>query len=276
MVDVTQEEIDNLARAAKLAKERAARRVKETAVGDAESEQKEVSADEYVTRFNRIRNRDASLVKEVRKDRIEKSLTEWRLKVGKRFADATTDTPEIINRVARIGTEFGSHKTSLILQGKTGSGKTWGAYSYINLALKAGRVTAGQVKFDTETGLLSKIASGGFKRSELLDELLNPRYQIYFVDDVGQGYFSREDSRTEVWYELVDHVYTHQLTLLITTNLPITESGLGNWIGFRAFDRLRTMVGTDGILEPSKINRRDAVLEANEATYNKQNNTGRR
>lgn len=268
MNEISKSELDALARSAEEAKRRAIKRSQQAMLG-APAEKKIVTPADYVTRYNRNLKRDTALVKEVKKERIEKSLIEWKGKVGKTFSEATTDIPEVINRVARIGDEYGSHKTSLVFQGRTGSGKTWQAYAYLNAALKAGKVTAGQIKFDTETALLSKIASGGFKRNELLEELLNPRFQIYFVDDVGQGYFSREDSRQEIWYELIDHVYTHQLTLLMTTNLPFTEDRLGSWLGFRGFDRLRTMVGRDGVLEPSKLNRRDAVLQANEQAYQK-------
>jgi DNA replication protein DnaC len=271
MTDISKEELEALAKAAEAAKQRAIRRAKETVFGDPTLVKKEVTPEEYKLRYTRIQKRDATLVKEVKQSRIDKSLAEWKTRVGKTFADATVDLPEVQHRVSRIGDSLGGHKTSLIFHGRTGVGKSWMAYAYINAALKAGKVSAGQIKFDTETGLLSKIASGGFKRAELLDELLNPRYQIYFVDDVGQGYFSREDSRTEVWYELIDHIYTHQLTLLITTNLPITDQGLGNWIGFRAYDRLVTMVGRDGVIEPSKVNRRAAVAEANEDAYKRQN-----
>ena len=108
----------------------------------------------------------------------------------------------------------------------------------------------------------------------MLDALLNDRNKIWFVDDVGQGFFNDPQKRAEVWFELLDHIYTHQLTLLITTNLsPFkTQNGtrsspLENWIGPRAFDRLRAIIGHDGLLEPSKVNRRDRVYEEQEKSY---------
>lgn len=151
---------------------------------------------------------------------------------------------------------------------------TWNAYSFLNLAIANGIATPGQIVADTETSVLGKITSAGYKKPEMLDALLNDRNKIWFVDDVGQGFFNDPQKRAEVWFELLDHIYTHQLTLLITTNLsPFkTQNGtrsspLENWIGPRAFDRLRAIIGHDGLLEPSKVNRRDRVYEEQEKSY---------
>lgn len=274
---INQEELVLLTREAEAAKKRARQKVLNEQANSQTPVKETVSAEEYVRRRNRQLYQDQRLVKEVQKDRIQKSLSEWQLKVGKTFANATVENPKIAERVARIGDEYGRHKTSFLFHGNTmGSGKTWHCYSYINLAIQSGKVTAGQIKMGTETDLLGRIAVGGYKRNELLEELTHPRFQIYFVDDVGQGYFSREDTRTEVWYELIDHVYTHQLTLLLTTNLPVTDQGLGRWVGRRAFDRLKTIIGTDGVIEPSKVNRREAVAEKNEQKYRTQMEVPRR
>jgi len=269
------EDLARLAQEAKDARARAAKRAQRYVDGKLVDPHKEdVSPQEYLTRLQRSMKRDSVLVKDVKQERIKSSLSDWKRKVGKTFAEATTDNPQVIERVSRIGTN-GGHKTSLLFQGNLGVGKTWTAYAYINLAIASGAVTAGQIIADTETSILSKIASSGFKRSDLLEELLNPRYQIYFIDDVGQGYFSREEGRTEVWYELIDHVYSHQLTLIMTTNLPLTDNGLGRWVGGRAYDRLKTLVGKDGIMEPGKVNRRESVMEKREQEYRGQGNLGR-
>ena len=260
-------ELAALAKEANAARARAARKAQAWVAGSTNPHKEAVTPNEYATRLKRSLNKDKVIVKEVSQARIEKSLADWKLRVGRTFAEATTDHPKILERVARIKNPDGRHKTSLILKGNLGIGKTWSSYAYINAAISSGAVTAGQIIADTETAVLSKIASSGFKRSELLEELCNPRYQIYFIDDVGQGYFSREEGRSEVWYELIDHVYSHQLTLIITTNLSIDERGLGRWMGNRAFDRLKTLVGTDGILEPGKVNRRESVLERREEAY---------
>lgn len=224
-----------------------------------------VDSDEYMKRLQRSLKRDKVCVDKVVEERVAKSLEDWKSRVGPTFAGATTDIPKVVDRVNRLTQKTGTYKTSLLLHGNIGTGKSWVAYAYINMAIAAGVVTAGQVLNDTETGVLGRITMSGYKKPEMLDELLSPRNRIYFIDDVGQGFFSDAQKRTEVWFELIDHVYTHQLTILLTTNLPAKE--LQRWLGPRAYDRLLALVGEDGILEPSKVNRRPSVLQRQEEQY---------
>jgi len=260
-------ELAILAQEAKAARARAARKAQNYLAGSKTPTKEDVSPEEYLARLRRSQKKDTVIVKEVREARIKDSLKDWKLKVGPTFGQATTDNPKILERVARLNNDHGRHKTSIVLSGNLGAGKTWLSYAYINLAISSGAVTSGQVIADTESAVLSRIASSGYKRPGLLEELCNPRYKIYFVDDVGQGYFSNEAGRTEVWYELIDHIYSHQLTLIITTNLELNERSLGKHIGIRAFDRMKSLVGNDGVLEPGKVNRRLGVLEKHEEEY---------
>jgi DNA replication protein DnaC len=229
----------------------------------------EVSDSEYRRRLQISLKRDRVIVEDNKEVRIKASLENWKAKVGPTFAHATTELPLVTDRVARLAEGEGQHKTSICLHGDLGVGKTWTAYSYINLAIASGAVTDGQIVADTETATLGKIAKSGYKAPLLWDELLNPRYKIYFIDDVGQSNFSQEHGRTEVWYELVDHIYNHQLTLILTTNKAFTENSLGAWVGKRAFDRIKTLVGSDGLVEPGRFNRRPAVFEERESQYRK-------
>ena len=228
----------------------------------------EVSAEEYHNRLVASLGQDSYLVSQEKEHRIDKALNEWKKRVGPRFADATTENPLIVERVNRLAQGNGI-KTSLVMSGDLGVGKTWASYAFINLAIAAGAVTPGQIIADTETAILGKISSSGFKRAELLEELFNPRYKIYFIDDVGQGYFSTEQGRREVWYELIDHVYSHDLTLIMTTNKEFKIVGgkisgspaLEQWIGGAAYDRLKHIVGSDGLIVPGNVNRRPGVAE---------------
>ena len=228
----------------------------------------EVSAEEYHNRLVASLGQDSYLVTKERDVRIAHAVNEWKKRVGPRFADATTESPVIVERVNRLANGNGI-KTSLVMSGDLGVGKTWQGYSFINLAIAAGAVTPGQIIADTETAILGKISSSGFKRAELLEELFNPRYKIYFIDDVGQGYFSTEQGRREVWYELIDHVYSHDLTLIMTTNKEFKIVGgkisgspaLEQWIGGAAYDRLKHIVGHDGLIVPGNVNRRPSVAD---------------
>lgn len=266
-------ELAVLAQEAKAARSRAAQKV--TDYVEHERNKETVTPAEYRARLHNSMKRDQSIVQETKEQRIQMSLSNWKDKVGPTFAGATTDNPKILDRVSRLQTKSGRHKTSLVFHGNLGVGKSWSSYAFINLAIAAGAVTAAQVIADTETSVLGRISSGGYKKVDMLEELVNARNQIYFIDDVGQGFFSTEQGRTEVWFELIDHIYTHQLTLLITTNKQFTERSLGAWIGMRAFDRLKALVGPDGLMEPSKVNRRESVLERQEETYSHDQNQNR-
>jgi len=261
LAELAQAAADARARAAKRATERFSKaRTKE-----------EVSDLEYRQRLYQSLKRDQVIVEDTRELRIKKSLSNWKQKVGPTFAEATTENPLILDRVARLQTDNGRHLTSLAMYGDLGVGKTWTGYAYCNLAIASGAVTDGQIVADTETSVLGRIAKGGYKAPDMLEELFNPRYKIYFIDDVGQAHFSNDHGRTEVWYELIDHIYNNQLTLLITTNKSFNpNAGFGSlegWIGKRGFDRLKTLVGRDGLIEPSKVNRRASVLDERENNY---------
>lgn len=227
-----------------------------------------VSPEEYKKRLVTSLGQDAHLVAKEKDHRINKALEDWKKKVGPRFAEAHTENPIIVERVNRLAAGNGI-KTSLVMSGNLGIGKTWAGYAFINQAIAAGAVTSGQIVADTETAILGKISSSGFKRAELLEELFNPRYKIYFIDDVGQGYFSNEQGRREVWYELIDHIYSHDLTLIMTTNKEFKivngkihgSPALEQWIGGAAYDRLKHIVGSEGLIIPGNVNRRPSVSE---------------
>lgn len=145
---------------------------------------------------------------------------------------------------------------------------TWHAYAYLNHAIQAGKVTAGQIVAGSELNLLGHISRAGFKAEEKWDYLFLPRHQIYFIDDVGKSQFTTSEARQGAWYALIDHIYTHQLAVIITTNKSVNRSGsdsLGQWLGDAAFDRLVTMVGSDGMFIPGKMNKRQQVLEDRES-----------
>ena len=263
--DKQKAELQALMREAEAAKNRAKNQAEALMRDRVAVAQKNVTDVEYSQRLARSLNRDKHIAEDVKQQRIEVSLKDWKRKVGATFAGATTHEPIVLDRIARLSQNKGTHKTSLVLYGNMGTGKSWTAYGFINMAIAAGVATSGQIVNDTETGVLGKITVSGYKKPELLEELLAERNKIFFIDDVGQGFFSDAQKRTEVWFELVDHIYTHQLTLLMTTNLAPKQ--LETWIGPRAYDRLRTLVGNDGFFEPSKVNRRDSVLEKNEENF---------
>lgn len=238
-------------------------------------ETKKVDNSEYLRRMNEERIKDAYLLKSVKKKKASQASKEWAEKVGPTFSNADTKTPQILERIERHRTKQGLHKTSILFHGNQfGRGKTWAAYSYINELVKEGLFLPGQIFFGTESATVSRIANSGFNRSEEMLEMKRQSHRIFYIDDVGMGYFFKREHREEVWYELIDHIYTKRLTLILTTNLLFTEHGLGAHVGARAWDRLRTLVGDDGAIEMRGLNKRDAIYQENEDEYH--NNRNRR
>lgn len=239
-------------------------RIKAGAVVD----KKKVDSTEYLRRLEAERAKDNYLLSKEKQKKASNAAREWAEKVGPTFAAASTETPQILERVERHRTKQGLHKTSILFHGNQyGRGKTWAAYSYINALVKAGIILPGQVFFGTESATVSRIANAGFNRSEEMQEMKRESHKIFFIDDVGQGYFFKKEHREEVWYELIDHIYTKRLTLILTTNLGFHENGLGAHVGGRAWDRLRTLVGNDGAIQLQGINKRDRIFQENEEAY---------
>lgn len=229
---------------------------------------KKVDGAEYLRRAEQERAKDAYLLSTLRKNKASVASAEWAAKVGPTFSHAETQTPQILERVERHRTKQGLHKTSIVFYAtEFGNGKTWAAYSYINALVKGGIILPGQIFFGTESATVSRIANSGFNRSEEMQEMKRESHRIFFIDDVGQAYFFKKEHREEVWYELIDHIYTKGLTLILTTNLPFTEYGLGAHVGGRAWDRLRTLVGNDGAIMYRGASKRDAIFQENEEAY---------
>jgi DNA replication protein DnaC len=230
-----------------------------------------VTPEEFNKRLDQSLRKDATLMRVVKDDRINKEKQLWAKRVNNTFMNATSERPVILDRVRRMQTHQGLHKTSLIFAGeKYGRGKTWEAYSYLNSLVNTGAVTAGQVAFGTEAATISRICNSGYERDDRMHEWLRESNKVFFIDDVGQGYYFKDKSRLDAWFQFIDHVYTNQLSLVMTTNLTFAESGqnsLGSWIGPAAFDRVKSLCGNDGYVLMNGANRRGEVLEQNEQSY---------
>lgn len=153
---------------------------------------------------------------------------------------------------------------------------TWLAYAYLNNLVKEGIMSPANFVASTETAVLGRIAAGGFKRSEMYEDLRNPLKKVYFIDDVGQAFFSSDTGRREVWYELIDHIYSNDLTLILTTNKVLGSHSSGprhttlvDWMGDAAYDRLKHIMGPEGLITPSGANKRPAIYRERDVLHGK-------
>lgn len=227
----------------------------------------EISAHEYQRRLLAEIDKDNLDAEKNIKERNERSNIIWRRKVGERFRDATTDKDYILNRVEKLRRNQ-THGTSLVFAGQLGVGKTWTAYAYLNTLIKEGIMNPGNIVASTETATMVAIATSGYKRADMFVDLKNPTHKVFFIDDVGQAHFSNESARHEVWYELLDHVYANDLTLILTTNKSFQDStgklatsSLQRWLGDAAYDRMKYIMGPTGLIVPGNENWRPKVAK---------------
>jgi DNA replication protein DnaC len=244
------------------------RRAPKPAAPEVERHKEDITAQDYILRKRREQNRNNVLLTEQKKASTARAERIWRAKVGATYAEASTDRPEVMERVRRLVSNEGRHRTSIAFYGKLGVGKSWQAYAYIAEAIKAGAVTPSQIVMENETGLIGAIAIGGFRRTEIIDQITAFNNKIYFIDDVGSAYFSKDDAKHDAWFNVIDHIYNHQLTLIITTNLP--PERLEKWMGPRAYDRMLSLLGgPQGFIDLGNVNKRPGVAQQQEARYRK-------
>lgn len=233
---------------------------------------------EYARRLQEDMARDSQLAERARKDNIRYNLQQWEEQIEDRWRDAKIENIEsnnivrerILDRVNRWETGRGMNQISMIFVGHLGRGKTWSAYAYCHELIRRGILTAGQVYISTESALAA-IASSGYEKEKRLKSLLSPRYKLYLIDDIGRGSFpSGEGARGEVWFEILNHIYSRRLAFVGTTNLSLHPTKgpdnkpippeMQRWIGSAAFERLGHMVGKGGYI-PFRKDGRDMRKE---------------
>jgi DNA replication protein DnaC len=225
------------------------------ALTSSESVKSPVSRSTYLERLKEQVERDKKLVEETQRAKIAQYEEEWRNKIDIRWQDASLeqihneDHKRIINdRIDRHESRDGMNRTSLVISGMYGRGKTYLAYAYPYELIHRGIMLPSQIFFSTETAL-ANISHAGFKKHEEFQKLLHPHYKFFLIDDVGRGSFKNEFERGEMWFSLIDHIYTRRLTLVLTTNLVSRRdapNSLAAWLGEAAVERLRHMTGSDG------------------------------
>lgn len=244
-----------------------------------------------MTHQERMKRYQASLVSGIHKDKavsdkveqekVHQRLEFWKSRIDTRWHDATLDSPTLFPEVRRIinsklkrwesGT--GLDQTSLLFAGIYGRGKTWSAYAYAAELIRLGYLSASQIYICTEVEIAA-IATSGFQKSQGLANLMDPKYKFFLVDDVGRGSFGAPQQRGEIWFTIINHVYSKGLTLALTTNQTVQKTSDGNspmedWIGAASMERLRSIVGQDGYLAftQSMVNMREELARRSQERF---------
>lgn len=170
----------------------------------------------------------------------ERNLREHAKKVSPRFRNATTARPEVLAWVRRHLADRGTGE-SLLLLGRTGTGKTHAAYAALRLLAEAGLPNLSWLAV-SEADLLREA-----RQSDGVGDRAVSRYAaapILLIDDLGTA--KRTEFTVETLRAIVDHRYNNRLPLIITTNLELqaTEDSpldiLGA-VGARTASRLAEM-----------------------------------
>src|SRR5660397_73632 len=118
----------------------------------------------YHKRLREDEERNRTLVRQFRSEQIALLDQEWTSRIEDRWRDAALDKitdPEyntpIEDRLERHATRSGLNRTSLVMSGQMGRGKTFLAYAYAHELIKRGLMLPSQIFFDTERtlGLIS-------------------------------------------------------------------------------------------------------------------------
>jgi DNA replication protein DnaC len=118
-----------------------------------------------------------------------------------------------------LGPELVTEGRCLILDGKSGTGKTHLAVALAYRAIQNGY----DARFASADLLIEELS--GAARSGRLTEALLPYVQphVLVIDEV--GYLTHRDDAANVLFQLVDHRYLHRKPMILTTNKPLADWG---------------------------------------------------
>lgn len=245
------------------------RKVLNNVSSDGQKPRKRVSQEDYVNNMRKERELDRDIALGKIKKQRDQEIEKIQAILPERFKLATArHIPQVEERLKRLKNGEGLHKTSLVFLGVVGAGKTWLAYGTVLDAIKDGSITSGEVSITTEF-VLSAISKSGFSKDEKMRELLSPKHKVFVVDDVGQADFKDPSARNEVWFELIDHIYKNNLTLIMTTNLPASpqNNSLKKYMGSAVYSRLESITGGDFIVPADKDRRPEVLTQMEEGKY---------
>lgn len=182
--------------------------------------------------------------RDLMQQRRDEARQRWMDRMPERWRLPYEPIEEIDERLERFknGETIG---TSLICFGPFGSGKTWAAHTYARAAVDKWMLWPSEITIGTEGDIIEPIANAGFRIADEMAKILKPTLKMLIIDDVGQmSTYRTHDDRWAAFGKVVDWMYAHRRTLVITTNLSLGKGNeLEHWIGAAAYERLRSMAG---------------------------------
>lgn len=169
------------------------------------------------------------------KERIIKerknNLLKWMDKLPERWKDASLakiikdrqddgKSAEAATKINEILSSSG--KGSFYLSGQASSGKTYLAYAVARKYITKGWTTPSQVKVISEESMLN-LAHSGFSGRDRFEKLLNPQYNMYIFDNVGEKEKYDPAKEISLWERMIDHIYNNSLSAVFTSTFPVED-----------------------------------------------------
>lgn len=238
----------------------------------------------FVVRHRYVDPEDEASNKEIAQrlaiERRETAITRWLDRLPERwklpYDEGEELVPQVEERLERLRSGK-THGSSLICIGPFGSGKTWVAYTYARAAVDRWVLWPQEIRVGTEAEIMEPIAlASPWEVAEKSNELLKHSLKMLIIDDVGAlGTYKNRDNRFATWTKVVNWMYEHNRTLVLTTNKTLgLEAGtppaehedlLVRWIGPTAYERLKHMVGAEQVFRDE--NKRSEMASRWEAEY---------
>lgn len=219
-----------------------------------ERSKKEIDPKIYAARHAEQMKRDATLAAQKKSDIINKNIEIWQNSIDPLWKHADIESADfrphvrasIEQAVSRwVNPQSAKRQVSLLFQGEIGRGKTWAAYAYAFELIKRGILNPNQIQVVNET-TLAAISKSGYELPKQMASLLNPQAQLFVFDDVGRGAYKDPNSQGSIWFEILDHAYSANRGVVITTNMVL--GNLSAWITSAGYDRFKHMCGPNGLI----------------------------
>lgn len=190
-------------------------------------------------------------MEEVNRDRIfqerKKNLYKWTRSLPSRWRTAslqsidTESSQEVAEKLKKYP------RGSFYFKGGPGVGKTFLAYATLRRMIGLGRTSPSRIKILSEDTILG-YAKGGFRGRDQFNELFDPLYNVYVLDNIGGKEYYDEKEIT-FWEQIIDHVYTNSLTAIFISSLSasrfskILSDSTTSKLSFLIEDRIITVTG---------------------------------
>ena len=179
---------------------------------------------------------------EAKREKAERiaALEQWDRELPDRWRDARLNLIKkpVVKKISEALEK--NMRGSYFLTGVSGAGKTFVAYALVRRLIGKGVTTSPQIKMISE-GVLLNWANRGFKGADMLGQLLDDRYKLYFFDGIGTLSDAESEKVAPLWEQLLDHIYSKDLVSIFTSSDELDR--FARTLSHSGETKLRTLIG---------------------------------